>query len=147
MMPRWCEGLGLFVLVLLGASMATAQNQIKALHESAIIFRNTGQTPAASAVMTLSSLASGTGRVSAQFNRGAGTGANNARTPTLCWVCTFALNGAATPGETLELYIARSNGTQQDGPVGTVDAALSATVVPVVGTLARLGVFVVNNET
>lgn len=129
-------------LLAVGAEGAWGQTKIYGVRESAIIFRDAGQTPSASAQMTLANLLAGQGRVSAQYDRGSG-----ARAPTLCWRCTFALTGANIPGAALELYVATSDGTRVDGQVATTDSSLAALDTTRVYTMRPLGVFRVNQET
>ena len=88
-----------------------------------ITFGDTGQTPAGGGtlvVWTLSNRTSGTGRISARADLGAG-----AHAALFALRCRFSFTGSSL-GSALELYLATSDGTNPDGEVGTADAALTA---------------------
>lgn len=73
------------------------------------------------AVITLAALAAGAGRVSAQYDRGAGAKAKLHEVLAIVqWAAT------AVVGDVAEVYIFESDGTYQSGSVGTADAALAA---------------------
>lgn len=84
--------------------------------ETAITFRDSG----GDAVITLQNLAFGAGRVSAQYDRGAGS---KAKLHEVIGVVQFET--APVVGEAIELYLFQSDGTYVDGTVGTSDAALT----------------------
>jgi hypothetical protein len=89
-----------------------------------ITFGDTGQTPAGGGtliVWTLSNRTSGTGRISARADLGAGAHA-------ALWElrCRFSFTGTNVVGSALEVYLATSDGTNPDAEVGTADAALTA---------------------
>lgn len=96
-----------------------AANKVYVTPEAPIYFGDAGQTPTPTAVITLTGLPLGTGRISAQVNRG--TGAHAAR---YVWTCTFQLAGTNVPNEAIDVYIAVSDGTNQTGQLGTTDAAI-----------------------
>ena len=110
---------GLVWVVLLLAVPAWAVNKIYVNPETAITFADSAQSP--SATLTFSALASGAGRISAQFDRGAGAIA-------MCyvWRATNSLSGTNVVGAAIEYFLATSDGTNIDGQVGTSDAALAS---------------------
>jgi hypothetical protein len=91
-------------------------NKIYTAFETAITF----QDSSGSAVITLANLAAATGRISARYDRGAGSIA----TRYLCRA-RFEKGVAGVVGEVIPVYIATSDGTNPDGNVGTADAALT----------------------
>ena len=69
-------------------------------------------------VMTLNNLAAGAVRIGAQLNLGAGS------TPReFTWRLTTPFETAPVVGETVLVYLATSDGTNEDGQLGTADAA------------------------
>lgn len=92
-------------------------NKIYTAIETAITFQDSG----GSAVITLNNLAANVGRVSARYDRGAGSIASR-----------YLLRGvfdkgvAGVVGQIINMYIFTSDGTNADGTVGTADAALTA---------------------
>lgn len=92
-------------------------NKLYRAVETAITFRDSS----GDVVITLQNLGFGVGRVSAQYDRGAGS------KPQLHEVTgVFQFETAAALGEAIEIYLFESDGTYQDGTVGTSDAALSS---------------------
>ncbi len=71
--------------------------------------------------MTLNNLAAGAGRVGARKDFGAGSTADE-----FTWRLTVQFDTAPVVGETVDVYLATSDGTEEDGQVGTANAALSA---------------------
>lgn len=117
-------------LILYLAAPALAVNKIYVESETAVTFADGAQTP--TVTITFSALATLTGRVSAQYDRGAGSLA-----PCFRWRATAQLTGTNVVGQTIEYYLATSNGTNIDGEVGTADAALAS--VNVLPALKYLG--------
>jgi hypothetical protein len=105
--------------------------------ETPLKFADSAQTP--NAQITLSALATLTGRISARFDRGAG-----AHSGYYTWRCTMSLTGTNIVDAVIELYIATSDGTNPDGQVGTADAALPAAKRK---NLRPIGVLVVDQVT
>lgn len=93
-------------------------NKVYKVDETEIVWKDTG-TPA----ITLNNLAAGAGRQGAQKDLGA-PGTARAYRFAWCFRCQFA----TTPvlGETVEIYLKRSDGTRIDNDDGTTDAAVSA---------------------
>ena len=119
--------------------MATSKQYINP--ESAITFADSAQTP--TVTITLTALQTVTGRVSAQYDRGA-----SARAAHFKWTFTTQLNGTNIVGAEVQLYIARGDGTaagQIDGNVGTTDAALAS--ANKVNNLQYLGSLIVDQTT
>ncbi len=85
---------------------------------TSLLFADSAQTP--DTQITLSGLGADGARVSARKDLGA---ASHARLFT--WRATLAWTPTPVVGETADLYIAQSDGTQEDGQVGTADAAVS----------------------
>jgi hypothetical protein len=71
--------------------------------------------------ITLNNLAAGAGRVGARKDFGAGSTSQE-----YSWRLTVQFETTPVVGETVEVYLATSDGTRPDGEVGTADAALSA---------------------
>lgn len=92
-------------------------NKVYVAPETALTFCDSG----GDVVMTLQNLAAGAGRLSARYDRGAGSkpGRYHVRG-------VFQFETAAVVGEVVEVVIAESDGTYADGGVGTADAALTA---------------------
>ena len=93
-------------------------NKIYTAEESAILFQSTG----GQAVFTCTSLLTVSGRVSAQYDRGAGSKARWYRWRAQCKYATAAALGTVT-----EIYVACGylDGTIVDGGVGQSDAGLA----------------------
>jgi hypothetical protein len=85
--------------------------------EAAITFRDSG----GDVVITLNNLGFGAGRVSARYDRGAGSLAESHEVTGV-----FQFETAPALGEAVELYLFQSDGTYMDGTLGTSDAALTA---------------------
>ena len=92
-------------------------NKVYVNPETALLFADAAQTE--DATLTLSALASGAGRYSARFDRGAG-----ARAALYEWLLNFSLTGTNVVAAQVEVYVVRSDGTYADGALGTADAAL-----------------------
>ena len=93
-------------------------NKIYTAIETALLFADAAQ--AEDATLTLSALGSGVGRVSARFDRGAGSHAGLYE-----WRLNWSLTGTNVVAATVEIYLASSDGTNPDGQIGTADAALA----------------------
>jgi len=103
--------------------------------ETPIVF----QESAGDTVITLLNMLTNVARVSARHDLGAGSTADRYQ-----WQATFQFNTAPVVGETVDLYIALSDGTLEDGDVGTVDAAV---LTPVLRNLSYIGSVVVQAAT
>ncbi len=91
-------------------------NKIYRATETPVVFRDSG----GDVVISLQNLGFGAGRVSAQRDRGAGS------LPQLHEVIgVFQFETAPAIGEAVEIWLFESDGTYQDGTVGTSDAALT----------------------
>src|SRR5215475_1800281 len=102
---------------------------------ASIIAADSAQTP--TVTWTLAALASGAGRVSGRYDKGAGS------QPSLWEMrCRISLNGAYVAGAMLEYYVATSDGTDVDSGVGTADAAITTEQRR---NLTLAGVLVVNS--
>lgn len=92
-------------------------NKIYRATETPTTFKDSG----GSAVITLNGLALGSGRVSAQVDRGAGSLAQLHEV-----IAVVQWTSAPTLGDATEVYLYQSDGTYVDGNVGAVDAAISS---------------------
>lgn len=92
-------------------------NKIYGALETPITFRDSG----GDVVITLLNLAFGAGRVSARYDRGAGS---KARLHEVRAVIQFET--APALGEAVEIYLFQSDGTYMDGTLGTADAAMTS---------------------
>lgn len=91
-------------------------NKIYRAIETTLSFRDSG----GDAVLTLNNLATVAGRVSAVYDRGAGS------KPWLYhWRAVMQMNTAGVVGEVIEIYLFESDGTYEDGTIGVSDAALT----------------------
>jgi hypothetical protein len=91
-----------------------ATNLVYRALQTAITFKESG----GSAVLTLNNLAHGAGRISARYDRGAGSQPEDFLLKSvLCW------ETAGVVGERVEIYIVESDGTDAEGALGTADAA------------------------
>ncbi len=95
-------------------------NKVYINPETELRFADSAQTPDKD--LTLAGLAAGAGRVSARHDLGA-----SARSEWYEWRATFRFQTAPVVGETVDLYLSSSNGIDEDGQEGTVDAALGTT--------------------
>ncbi len=85
--------------------------------ETPLVFKDSG----GDAVITLQNLGAGVGRLSARYDRGAGS------QPRLYkWRGVFPFETPPIVSEYVEVLIAESDGTTADGGVSTADAALTA---------------------
>lgn len=84
--------------------------------ETPIVFAESG----GDAVITLINLGFGAGRVSARYDRGAGS-----KPRLYAWRAVFQFETAPVVGELVEVYLFESDGTYVDGSIGTSDAALT----------------------
>jgi len=85
--------------------------------ETAITFKDSG----GDAAITLQNLGFGAGRISARYDRGAGSKPMRYK-----WKAVVQFETAPAVGETVDLYKAESDGTYADGNVGSSDAALTS---------------------
>jgi hypothetical protein len=92
-------------------------NKLYVAPETPLVFKDSG----GDADITLQNLAAGAGRISVQVDRGAGSHARLYK-----WRAKMPFETAPVVGEYVFLYIAESDGTDVDGLVGAVDAALTA---------------------
>jgi len=92
-------------------------NKLYRATETPVVFCESGGTEP----FTLINLAAGAGRVSDQYDRGAGSLAQLHEI-----TAVFQMETAGVVGEAIEVYLFESDGTYQDGSVGTSDAALAA---------------------
>lgn len=105
-------------------------NKIYRVLETALTFRDSG----GDAVITLQNLAFGAGRVSAQYDRGAGAKAQDFF---VIGVMQYATAPQLT--EVTEIYIFEGDGTYVAGTLGTSDAALTS-AKKVNGNLVNLNI-------
>ena len=89
-------------------------NKVYIARETPVVWGDSGQDE----VLTLNNLAASAGRVGAQhdFSTGSTPGWFN-------WRLTVQFDTAPVVGETVEIYLSTSDGTEEDGQVGTSDAA------------------------
>lgn len=92
-------------------------NKIYRATETPITFRDSS----GDVVLTLQNLGFGAGRVSARYDRGAGSLAELHEV-----IGVFQFETAPALGEAIEIYLFQSDGTYMDGTLGTSDAALSS---------------------
>lgn len=92
-------------------------NKIYNAPETPITFKSSGGT----VVFTPQNVSNGAGRISAQWDRGAGSKPGLYR-----WRARTKAAAALSVGTVLEIYAVTSDGTTVDGNFGTADAAVSA---------------------
>ena len=92
-------------------------NKIYRALETPLTWKDSG----GDAVITLQNLAAGAGRVGAQYDRGAGSKPERGQVRAV-----IQFETAPVVGETVEIWLFQSDGTYQDGVVGTSDAALTS---------------------
>lgn len=92
-------------------------NKVYTARETAIVFADTGGDYA----IDMSGLLAGDGVISARADRGTGSTASWYE-----WRATYQMATAGVIGEYGKVYVATSDGTNPDGEVGTVKAALDA---------------------
>ncbi len=114
-------------------------NKIYVNQEAAVTFGTNTDT----VTCTIKNLAAGAGRVSAQLDRGAG-----ARAEEFEWRAKFTFATTPVVGEAIDLYLSPSDGSIQDGDLGTSDADVDGVlgkgaVADVVKNLYYLGSVVV----
>lgn len=93
-------------------------NKVYIARETAIVWSDT----AGDLAMTLNNLAAGAGRVGAQKDFGAGS-----TSEWYSWRLTVQFETAPVVGETVDVYLSTSNGSEEDGQEGTANAALGST--------------------
>jgi hypothetical protein len=114
---RYCLALALCLWLVPSRALGASLQYV--LPGSPITFADSAQTP--TRAWTLTALAAGAGRLSAQYDRGAGAG------PAIWELrCKLSLTGTNTVGQTVEFYLSTSDGTDADGALGTADAALAS---------------------
>ncbi len=91
-------------------------NKIYTAREASTVWSDT----AGNLVMTLNNLAAGVGRVGARKDYGAGSTAK-----LYSWRLTVQFETEPVVPETIGIYLATSDGTEEDGQVGVADAALA----------------------
>lgn len=91
-------------------------NKIYRAIETAIRFKDTDATY----TLSLLNLAAGVGRISDRVDRGAGSLPRLYR-----WKAVIQWETAPAVGEYAEIYLSQSDGTNEDGDVGTADGALA----------------------
>jgi len=97
-----------------------SESKVYVSPETALLFADSAQVE--DATLTLSALAAGAGRISAQHDFGA-----SARARLFTWRATFQMATAGVVGETIDIYLSTSDGTNPDGEEGVADAALGST--------------------
>jgi hypothetical protein len=90
--------------------------------ETPVVFRESGGDVVLSLAVSGTGLGIGAGRISARYDRGAGSVAQSHEVKA---VIQAAASGFAV-GDAVELYLFQSDGTYMDGTLGTSDAALTA---------------------
>jgi len=85
--------------------------------ETAIVWSDT----TGDLVMTLNNLAASAGRVGARKDFGAGS-----TSQWYTWRLTVQFETAPVVGEVVQVYLSTSDGSEEDGQVGTADAALDS---------------------
>lgn len=113
--------------------MATSTQKI--LRDTPIVFQDSSGDVA----ITLANLAADGARVSARYDLGAGATPGDFQ-----FRATFRSETTPVFNESFDLYIAESDGTLEDGDVGTADAAV---LTPVLPDLHYIGSVVVQIET
>lgn len=94
-------------------------NKIYRAIETTLLFADTAQTE--DAALTLSALAAGAARISLRYDFSV-SGSEE-----LEWRATFQMGTAGVVGESIDIYISTSDGTNPDGEEGAIDAALGST--------------------
>jgi hypothetical protein len=115
-MLRCFCGVGLILLLFSSASYAVTSKQY-VISETAITFCDSGQ--GCTKTMTMANIAAGAGQYSDQLDRGAGAHAADYE-----WRCWLALTGTNVLNEAVEIYFGTSDGTNNDGGLGTTTSAL-----------------------
>jgi hypothetical protein len=90
-------------------------NKVYHASETAITF----QESSGDVVITLLNMLAGVGRVSARYDRGAGSQSQLHTVKVI-----FQSDTTPVAGETVDCYLFQSDGTNEDGNVGTADAAI-----------------------
>ncbi len=85
--------------------------------ETPVVWSDSG----ADELLGLINLSAGAGRVGARHDFGTGSKAGD-----FSWRFTCQFETEPIVGETVDIYLATSDGTEEDGQVGTADAALAA---------------------
>lgn len=96
-------------------------NKVYVARGTPVVFQDSG----GDAVITLANLAAGGARVSARYDLGAGSTPQD-------WQFRATFRHETNPvfGEAVDLYVAESDGTLEDGDVGVADAAVLTPVLP-----------------
>lgn len=91
-------------------------NKVYTVRETPIVWSDS----AGDLVMTLNNLAASAGRVGAQKDFGTGSTAGWYN-----WRLTVQFETAPEVGETIEIYLSTSDGSEEDGQVGTTDDSVA----------------------
>ena len=110
-------------------------NKVFIARGTPVVFQESG----GDAVITLLNMLTGVARVSARYDQGAGSTSEWWE-----WRATFQFDTTPVLGESVDLYLALSDGTLEDGDVGTADAAV---LTPVLRNLVFIGSVVVQVAT
>jgi hypothetical protein len=137
-MYRLGAWLMLWCLLVLPYDSLYAANKIYVAPEAVLVFGDAGQV-GLSAQLTLTNLLAGTGRMSTLLDRGA-----TAHSAWYKWRCRASLTGTNSVGQSLEIYLGTSDGTNPDGQLSTTDGALTTEKRR---NLLLLGVLVVDQTT
>lgn len=93
-------------------------NKILVSRGTPVVWGDSGQD----AVLTLNNLAASAGRVGARHDFSTGS-----TSEWFSWRLTVQFETAPVVGEQVEIYLSTSDGSEEDGQVGTGDAALGST--------------------
>jgi len=94
-------------------------NKIYIARETSLLFADAAQVE--DEILTLSALAAGAGRISARHDFGAAS-----KSRIYEWRATIQWGTTPVLGESIDIYLSTSDGTNPDGEEGIIDAALSA---------------------
>lgn len=95
-------------------------NKVYINAETPLKFADSAQSPSKN--LTLANLTNGAGRVSAQHDLG-----DSARSEWYEWRATFQFATTPVVGETVDIYLSTSDGIDEDGQEGILDAVLVST--------------------
>jgi len=113
---------GLLAIVLLTTPAFGAASKQFLLPGTGVTFKDSG----GNVVLPFAGVTSGSGRWSDRYDKQPLASPTGAMPYQWSWACQITLNGTLTAGQTVEIYVAWSDGTNVDGNLPTTSGTLSS---------------------
>lgn len=127
------------------ALVASAPNKVWLLPGTALKFADSAQS-GVTATLTMTALAAGSGQCSVRYDKDALKSASGAMPHLWRWGGTIQLNGTNVPNDVIEVSIAMSDGTIEQGNLGTTGSSVAMTTAKKVN-MTFAGVLIVDQVT